>query len=181
MNFRRALLTALVMLTLAACGQESLKSVRFETPPPAISFTVQIPVSWQYQVSKLGIVLGSSFQAVSAPDDSSLPRGSVFGNIVVIDQRVAAHMGAGDAAGLIEIFAQNSEIGLAYSKPEAITIDDRAGVQSFLHTADSDNRLLVLELADNYVLTTFTTPQGELDGHTDMLNEIALSIELIKH
>ncbi len=146
-------------------------------------FAVQFPATWRYQVLEAGIILSNNADVLSASDNTELPSGTLILNISLLTENQVRVIGARNAADLIDAFvasSTNDALGPQYRNTDAIKIEDRDGAQSFVSIAGSDSLLLTLELEGNFALAVAVAPEGELKTHTDDLNEIFASIELLK-
>lgn len=193
MSFRTFLILSLFILAclLSACGSAS------EAPPTPIplqrasfvsnrlnpGFAVQFPSTWRYQVLEAGIILSNDHEILSAPDTADIPSGALIMNISLLTENQVRLIGARNAADLIDAFVDSSPddaLTPKYRDTNAIKIEGRDGAQSFVSIAGSDSLLLTLNLGDNYVLAVVVAPEGELQNHTEVLNEIFATVELLQ-
>lgn len=180
---------------LAACAGGEVSSPPSATAPPlervsfvssllSPGFSLEYPANWRYQITDTGIILSDDPRLLGAQDDGAvIPSGSLVANVSLLTEAEVIAIGARNAASLIDAFvgaSSDDALKPQYSKSDAVTIDGRDGAQSFVSIASSDSLLLALELERNFVLAIVVAPAGQLRRHSNTLNAIFGSVDLLK-
>ena len=191
---RLVIFSTLILLALTACGagevtappsptMAPLERVSFVSSLLAPGFSLEYPSNWHYQITDTGIMLSDNPGLLGAQDDGAvIPRGSLVVNLSLLTEAEVIAIGARNAASLIDAFVGTSAedaLKPQYSNSNTVKIDGRDGAQSFVSIAGSDSLLLALELERNFVLAIVVAPAGQLRQHSDALNAIFGSVDLL--
>ena len=145
-------------------------------------FAMNIPANWHYEVAETGIIIFNYPRLLELQDDGAeMPAGSIVANVAMLSATDVQIIGARNAAGILDAFvgaSSSDALGPQYSNSQVVEIRGRDAAQSFVSIGRSDSLLLAMELSGNYVLAVVVAPEGELEGHTDLLNQIFNSVEL---
>ena len=186
------LLGIVVALVIIGCSVEqeapaapvtSSREVSFVSSRLSPGFSLQIPDSWHYLITDLGLFLSDNAALLGARDDGAvIPSGSLVANVSLLTEADVIAIGARNAASLIDAFVGASSgdvLRPGYRASDSINLEGRDNAQSFVSIGGSDSLLLALELDRNFLLAIVVAPEGELRLHTDALDTVFGSAKLL--